>query len=129
MSAMCLIGSYFLSVGGGWLIAGLVLFLMAKSFRPIDTDRNPFRLRALWVGGVERAIATTLVIWAPPMLPAYIGGWTLLKYAAHWQRGTDAAAVRGSLMFLVGNAVSFAAAIGAGLVINPGAVEVWATPN
>ena len=122
-----LVLAYAVSFFGGWLVAGTVVYFLRRG----TDDPRPFvRPIDLWIGGLERAIATTLVIWAPPMLPAFIGGWMALKFAADWQRRPDdLKAARGSLIFLIGSTLSFAVAIGAGLIVSRAAVDIWATPN
>jgi hypothetical protein len=82
----------------------------------------------LLVGATERFVALTLVICAPPYLPAFIGGWVALKFALGWQREARGDEVqRGSLLAMIGNVLSFAIAVGVGLALNPKALEVWAT--
>ena len=55
----------------------------------------------------ERAVATTLVAFAPSYLATFIGGWVALKFAANWKRQSDndPASAQGSLLFLIGNVV------------------------
>jgi len=111
------VGVYILSLGGGWLIAGLAVYLMRKSIR---IPREFFKVIDLWVGGTERAVATTLVLFAPHYLPGFIGGWVVLKFAANWQRQPNEPGVaQKSLAALVGSIFSFAVAIGAGLYCGP----------
>jgi hypothetical protein len=111
--------AYFLSVFGGWLIAGICVYVMRKSIR---RPREFFRWIDLWVGGTERAVATTLVLFAHSYLPAFIGGWIALKFAANWKR-RNVGAGQASLVFLVGSVISFAVAIGAALYMRPDLIE------
>jgi hypothetical protein len=89
-------------------------------------------------GGVtERAVALTLVLKAPSYLPAFIGGWVLLKFAIGWQRDKyggdkfgdfhDDQVGEQSFLALIGNVLSFAIAIAIGVFLNPKALEAWAT--
>jgi hypothetical protein len=71
-----------------------------------------------------------LVLWAPPYLPPFIDGWVLLKFAIGWQRqkyGDEVAT--GSFLALIGNVLSFAIAIGVGVVLNPAALDIWVKPH
>jgi hypothetical protein len=81
-----------------------------------------------WIGATERTITTTLVIFAPPYVAPFIGAWVAFKIAANWQRLKNSDKTRkGTLIALVGNALSFSTAILCGLIVNPGALHVWAT--
>jgi hypothetical protein len=87
----------------------------------------PRDLPAFYGGAVERLVALTLVLWAPPYLPSFIGGWVLLKFAIGWQRegygGKDEDEVaKGRFLALIGNVLSFAIAIGVGVFLNPAAL-------
>jgi hypothetical protein len=53
---------------------------------------------AALVGITERAVALTLVIWAPRYLVTFIGGWILLKFAIGWRRGGRSYAVDVSMI-------------------------------
>ncbi|WP_271079488.1 hypothetical protein [Aurantiacibacter sp. MUD61] len=81
-----------------------------------------FRMMTFYVGGVERMITLTLVLWAPAQLPLFIGGWIALKMAANWQRQKGADAAQGNLLALVGNALSFSIPIAVGVWLNPTAI-------
>jgi len=125
------IGAYILSIPVGWLIAGSAVYLMRLTITPLadgrKTPRDSFRLLDLWVGGVERAVATTLILLAPRYLPGFIGGWVVLKFAANWQRRPyEAAVAEGSLVSLVGSVLSFTVAIAAGLLVRPDALAILA---
>jgi hypothetical protein len=90
-------------------------------FEPLD----------LWVGGTERAVATTLVFYGPKYLAAFIGGWVLLKFALGWQRqGTGRSrlpeeVVSRSFLSLGGNAISFAIAVVVGVLLHPQSLDAW----
>ena len=119
MTPICYVGVYTLSVAGGWLIAGTGVYWMRRS---IKHRREFFRWVDIWVGGAERAVATTLVIFAPAQLPVFVGAWVALKFAANWKRRTRVEGVEQiSLIALVGSVISFAVAIWAGLIVIPGA--------
>jgi len=110
------------SVAGGWLTTGLMVWVMRRS---IGYPRVFFRWSDIWIGGTERAIATALVIWAPSLGPAFIGGWTALKLAVNWRRQTELGAPEMSSIALVGSAFSFAVAVGAGIWVNPALLTLW----
>jgi hypothetical protein len=76
----------------------------------------------------KRLLSTTLVVFAPGYLASFIGAWIALKSAANWKRQPvgHAWVTQGSLLLLVGNVLSFAVAIGTGLLLNPGALAIWA---
>ena len=124
---------------GGWLIVGAFMRFMRwtvgntkdRSLAPLD----------FWLGGTERCVAVTLIWSAPGYLASFIGAWIALKFAAHWKRqeiesglsGDDRQralqyVTNGSLLFLIGSAISFAVAVACGLLLNPGALETWAAP-
>jgi hypothetical protein len=117
---------------GGWLVVAVLLYLMRLSVLKKKPDF--FDLPAFYGGAVERLVALTLVLWAPPYLPSFIGGWVLLKFAIGWQRegyggkGEDEVA-KGRFLALIGNVLSFAIAIGVGVFLNPAALEIWAKPH
>jgi hypothetical protein len=78
------------------------------------------------IGSIERAVALTLMIWAPRYLVTFVGGWVLLKFAIGWQRTPlNARIVRGSLLALIANVLSFAIAIAGGLYLNPAALAYF----
>jgi hypothetical protein len=87
-------------------------------------------------GSTERAVALTLVLMAPAYLPAFIGGWVVLKFAIGWQRqqiqpsllveDTGQVATQ-SFVALIGSVISFAIAIAVGLALYPEALNAWAT--
>jgi hypothetical protein len=69
----------------GWLTVAVCLYVMRLLV--LQKNRPPFSDWPAFLGGaVERAVALTLVLWAPPYLPPFIGGWVLLKFAIGWQR-------------------------------------------
>jgi hypothetical protein len=45
-------------------------------------------------------------------LPWFIGAWVGLKFAANWKRQSGGDATRASLLFLIGNVLSFGFALG-----------------
>ena len=129
------IGIYLLAIFGGWAFVGLCLFTMRAMIG--HPGKRSFRMLDFFLGGMERAIAITLVIWAPSYLSSFIGAWIAFKFAANWQRiplqvneKTNADGLKvvteGSLLFLIGSAISFTIAILAGVFLNPHALEIWA---
>jgi hypothetical protein len=78
------------------------------------------------IGLTERAVALTLVVWAPRYLAAFIAGWVLLKFAIGWQRTPlNPKVALGSLLALIGNVISFAIAIAGGLYLNDEALKYF----
>lgn len=114
------LAGYTASIFGGWLIAGTCVYVMRLS---IGYPRRFFRWLDLWVGGTERAVATTLTIWCPHLLPAFVGGWVVIKLALNWQRQNTEGVQRISLVALVGSVVSFAVAIGVALMLHPSSLD------
>ncbi len=108
-----------------WLIRYLSLEKRAPKTSELWGDWSVF-----FIGATERAVALALVLTAPPYLPAFVGGWILLKFALDWQRaekGDDV--MTDSMLAMVGNVLSFAVAIGAGIILNPIAIKLWASPH
>lgn len=116
--------AYLCTTLGGWLVVGIIVFLMRRTTGK-SKDVKFLEWGPFWIGCAERAIATTLVIGTPKFVPAFIGGWFALKMVAGWSRHKEAEHTTGHLFALVGTALSFAVAIGVGLGINPGAVDIW----
>ena len=113
---------YTVSVVGGYYAVKLLLFVIRKTTRQ-DQKAHPFDF---WLGGTERAVVTTLVILAPSYVAAFIGAWIALKIAANWQRRTNTDATRkGTQTALIGNVLSFAIAIGCGVLANRDALRIW----
>jgi hypothetical protein len=108
---------YFLvCVGGHYLVAYSMYFM--RWLVSLDTDPSHDWMSFL-IGFTERAVALTLIVWAPRYLVTFIGGWVLLKFAIGWQRTPlNAMVARGSLLALIGNVLSFAVAIAGGLYLN-----------
>ncbi len=126
------------SLFGGWAICGVAMFIMRSTLKfrglPIREQLEiSFSLIGFYVGGAERLIATTLVVFAPNQLGFFIAGWMALKMAANWARqqapagdkDEDEAIRMGHLLALVGAAFSFSFAIAMGLMVNPDALDVW----
>jgi hypothetical protein len=79
------------------------------------------------IGVTERYVALTLVLLAPSYLASFIGGWVLLKFALGWQRESkNGEVLTDSMLAMIGNVLSLAIAIAAGIVLNPTAIDVWA---
>jgi hypothetical protein len=124
MLAAYYVGAYVLSVLGGYVLVGTCMYLMRRT---VGLERPFFEWLDLYVGGTERLVATTLVILAPSYLPAFIGGWVVLKLASNWQRlpGENPKVRKGNLLALIGSVLSFTVAIGFGLLIHPEALKIW----
>jgi hypothetical protein len=118
------------------IVGGLVVAVCLYGARRLILKKKPdfFDLPAFLGGAVERFVALTLVIWAPPYLPPFVGGWVLLKFAIGWQRegyggnGKDEVE-KGRFLALMGNVLSFGWAIFVGALLNPEALDVWARPH
>jgi hypothetical protein len=67
----------------------------------------------------ERAVSLTLVLWAPPYLPLFIGGWISLKFALGGQRVATANKRSGEAFSAHRQCHSFAIAIAVGVFLNP----------
>jgi hypothetical protein len=126
------VAAYFDACIVRWLVVAVCLYGM----RWFVLKKKPvfFDLPAFLGGAVERAIALTLVLLAPPYLSPFIGSWVLLKFAIGWQRegyggkGEDEVA-KGRFLALIGNVLSFGWAIFVGVLLNPAALEIWAAPH
>jgi hypothetical protein len=124
---VCVVGH--LAVAGCMYI--MRWLVLKKENRPPFPDWSVFL-----VGATERAVALTLVLFAPPYLPTFIGGWVLLKFAIGWQRENfDTSGKHNkqvgeqSFLALIGSVISFAIAVGVGVWLNPAALEIWAKPH
>ncbi|MDT0506716.1 hypothetical protein [Novosphingobium sp. MMS21-SN21R] len=119
------------SIGGFIVLGPLMLLLRVTSISRFLSEsymagKAPlYSFAAFWLGGTERAIATTLMIFAPEQLALFIGGWTAAKIAAGWSRLQGAEYTVGHLTALIGSAWSFAIAIGIGAWANPDSVRVF----
>jgi hypothetical protein len=124
--------AYILACIAGWLAVACALYVMRRLVLK-EKNRPPFIDWISFFGGAtERAVALTLVLKAPPYLPAFIGGWVLLKFAIGWQRekrddDDEKEVATQSFLALIGSVLSFAIAIAIGLALNPKALDVWAT--
>ena len=113
---LCYLGAYFLTCGVGWFAVACAMWVMRRLV--LKGSRPPFTDWAAFFGGAtERAVALTLVLMAPSYLPAFIGGWVLLKFAIGWQREKNGDEVsEQSFLALIGNVMSFAIAIAIGVL-------------
>jgi hypothetical protein len=89
----CAIAVYFLAYFLTCIVGQLVVasWMWVMRWLVLKEENRPKQKFADWmglffVGGTERAVALTLVLWAPAYLPAFIGGWVVLKFALGWQR-------------------------------------------
>lgn len=128
---MCsLLLAYAVSVIGGAVatyvvVEGLYCWLRQRRIvSKTDPERLPPLLALL--GMLERAVITTFVIYTPTIVPTFIGGWVLLKFAGGWGRFKGESLKNRVVftVFLVGNIISIAFAVGAGLWHSPGALDV-----
>src|SRR5215831_15395302 len=79
--------AYLVACFAGHLVVAVLLYGMRRATlkrRPEFSDL--WELSVFFIGVTERAVALTLVLWAPPYLPTFIGGWVALKFALGWQR-------------------------------------------
>lgn len=123
---MIYIWAYLLSTVGGLLILSPLVRIMhltsgtqGTAADQVGKHRPWLRWLDVWVGFTERAIATTLFIWAPKQLPLFIGGWIVAKLAAAWSRQQSQDYAPAHVIALVGNALSFVVAIAAGMMVRP----------
>jgi hypothetical protein len=120
----------------GYFAAGAVLCAMRWVMGRTDWNIS-FRLIDFVLGAIERFIALALFVFYPDQLPWFIGAWVALKFAANWKRYPAPVpastsklranprsaekrleeAAEGSLLFLIGNALSFGTAIGGGILL------------
>jgi hypothetical protein len=123
---------YVLSTFGGMVIVTVPIVLMHKTLGKVGTDddkignRRPwFRPADIYVGFTERAIATTLYIFAPTALALFIGGWVAAKIAGSWTHRQKQHYIQAQKLFLVGNALSFGLAIWAGHLYRPESIAAF----
>jgi hypothetical protein len=127
-SALWLIATL-ISVFVGHLIVSPVMRCMERLLRL--RPHGLFEPLDLWVGGTERAVATTLIFYAPKYLAAFIGGWVVLKFALGWQRERTGrmhvpeVVVTHSFLALGGNVISFAIAVVVGVLFHPASLDAW----
>src|SRR5689334_11594395 len=96
---------------------GLVGCLKWVIGRSTGLEKPSFDWTTFWVGSTERSVATALTIWRPESLTWFIGAWVLAKLAANWRTLPNTDETRlGHMLALVGNVLSFAFAIGVGLL-------------
>jgi hypothetical protein len=112
-----------------WTIGYLVVALLVKLVRITVAELRGepiFEWLVFWVGGVERTAAITLAFCAPNQLATFIGGWTVLKFAAGWQREpNDKSGVKsGSLVALIGSVLSFGFAMLSVWLVYPEIISV-----
>ncbi|MEP7031389.1 MAG: hypothetical protein ABI830_10690 [Pseudolabrys sp.] len=112
---MIIFVAYFLSIVVGSVIVNQCLYFIRKTS---GVPQSGFKWLDFWIGGTERAIATTLYLLAQQHLPVFIGGWVALKFAANWKRQRYSQKVStGTLISLIGNALSFSIAIASGWLV------------
>jgi len=79
------------------------------------------------LGVFERAIVTTLVIWAPNKTAGFIAGWMAVKIVGNYEiLKMDPKNVSNRVLFfigLLGSVVSLALAIAAGICANPASLR------
>jgi|GEM_PF-3098424 len=122
MTVWLLLAAYLFVWIGAHFITGVLMWCMRWT---MGMTGKAWRMMTFYVGGIERMITLTLVLWAPAQVPLFIGGWIALKMAANWQRQKGPEAAQGNLLALVGNALSFSIPIAVGLWLNPTALAAW----
>src|SRR5271169_6545073 len=114
----------FLVIFGGWIFVGVFLYGVrschSQEFEPLAES---FGFLDLWIGSVERLAAYMLVLNAPRFVAVFIGGWTTLKFAAHWGKKPHESS--GSLIALTGSVLSFGFALFLGVVMNHTALKYF----
>lgn len=112
-----------LSIFVGHLAAGVAVWLLRIPYETHNPLVNPLNVA---VGGIERAVVTTLFVYAPSLLAGFIGGWMALKFAASWENdGSDHLKDR-RLVFIVGSAISLGVAVWMGYLAAPESLAQWA---
>jgi hypothetical protein len=121
------------SAFGGFLITGPLVFLVRRTGGRASNKvgekydvSDIYSWSVFWLGSTERAIATTLYVFAPAQLPVFIAGWSAAKIAAGWGRLTGVKHAEGHMSALVGTAWSFSIAIAAGPWASPSSLAVLA---
>lgn len=126
----------FVSAVVGHFIVVLDLWLLELKYGPSPHRSSFVDPLDTYSGCLERAIATTLIFYAPNYLAAFVGGWIALKFALTWQRRKGGEGegkekedqiIRRSFIALTGNVVSFAFAILVGVIFHPQALVVWSS--
>jgi hypothetical protein len=109
----------------GWGLVGALMRVMR--WHVGVSTKESWGAMDLWLGSAERLVAATLFALCVPALPAFIGGWIALKFAANWNRiKSEQNAVRkGALMAMIGSVASFTLAIVGGYLINPQAISCF----
>jgi hypothetical protein len=84
------ITSWMVACAISWILG----FLLIGSFLKLiwwtaKVDDESFSWLVFWIGGIERSPAITLALLALSQLAAFSGGWTVLEFAAGWQREPD----------------------------------------
>jgi formate/nitrite transporter FocA (FNT family) len=91
-------GAYFLSALGGAVFVSICLYgIRAFTKQPQEI----WNRLAFLIGCVERAVATTLILYASGhYLPQFIGAWIAFKFAAGWSRyqGTKGPSTRRDIL-------------------------------
>jgi len=97
----------------GFFVVGLCMAFMRRTS---GLKRVSLKWIDFWLGTSERYVAMLLFAYRADQLPWFIGAWVSLKFAANWKRHRDPDAQRASLLFLVGNVLSFGFAIALALL-------------
>ena len=120
-------------IAGNFAVAPCMFGIRRLSLSKKYLKENVQTLWGSWsvffIGATERCVALALVLWAPPYLPAFVGGWVLLKFSLGWLRVKDGGeeARTDSMLSLIGSVLSFAIAVLLGVALNRHAIDVWAT--
>jgi hypothetical protein len=136
MTLSTLVFVYLFSIVFGHIVTWIAIRLLRIGLKHW-AKRNHQRLNwkttdSVWwlsalVGMFERAVVTTLVIWVPSLTATFIGAWVLLKFAGGWGRFKESSLHIRSIHMcaLIGNVLSFACAIGAGLYAMPKSLDAF----
>jgi len=93
------VGAYIFSL----FVAHLVIRQILRWIRKQTYQDDKAKPLDFYLGITERAVATSLVVWAPSYVGAFIGAWVAAKLAANWnRRGNTEAARQGTLTALIG---------------------------
>lgn len=116
--------SVFLAVPITWAWPKFLFWRLNKRVPP-----EPSTERIEWipmlVGIFERAIVTSLMLWAPKLTAPFLGGWMALKVAGGWGLLKEPTTRNRATFFigLLGNVVSFAWAIGVVAYFSPQSIQ------
>ena len=78
-----LLAAYFVSI-----VLGAGVTYMWSEWMHVINGTNAKKVRPIpaAIGAFERAIITTLVIWIPSSIGAFVGGWFMVKAIGGWRK-------------------------------------------